>query len=181
MVRELNDPRGEVLTSSSATKDRVQRSGALCRRLGHATGCAALISLFVFLTGCAHDSHPDFEIVAPTFDASRVRFAPYLYPPVGEFREKRGTMLPFEDTDGDGKFDAKLRLAVDVTNARTSAGLSVRSYASLERQQTAQPRLGLGSSEMLTATMVDVRTLRCATISATARMSTTMCSPTLAP
>jgi hypothetical protein len=72
---------------------------------------AALVPLLGGSMACGHGSPRDFEIIAPTFDVSRVRFASYAYAPVGAFAETHGDLMPFMDANGDGSFDPQTEAA----------------------------------------------------------------------
>ena len=61
--------------------------------------------------GCHRDGPHGFEIFAPGFETSRVRFESYAYSPVGAFADKRGLLVPFMDSDGDGRFDPRSEAA----------------------------------------------------------------------
>jgi hypothetical protein len=64
----------------------------------------ALTGILGGALGCGRGPR-DFEIVAPAFDAARVRFTNYSYAPVGTFADKRGELVPFVDSNGNGGFD----------------------------------------------------------------------------
>ncbi len=66
--------------------------------------CAAIFSICA--AACARGRGAGPEIVAPSLDVTRLRFAEYRYSPVGDFAAKRGRLFPFIDVNGNGKYDA---------------------------------------------------------------------------
>lgn len=57
------------------------------------------------ITGCHSSAPSELEIHAPTFDASRVRFARHSYSAVGVFADKHGDVIPYIDANADGRLD----------------------------------------------------------------------------
>lgn len=57
------------------------------------------------MAGCDRTSLPEFQINAPAFDTSRVKFTRYSYPAVGDFAGTHGSLIPYIDANADGRFD----------------------------------------------------------------------------
>lgn len=67
-------------------------------------GCVAIL---VYCTmACQCTGRHEFEVIAPAFDASKIRFTDNVaYSPVGAFAARRGEQVPYVDANGDGRFD----------------------------------------------------------------------------
>ena len=105
MPDSIHQTQHDAALTLTAACDIHSRMRECMSRLGRNAEVAVPLLGVLLMAGCGHESPRDFEMVAPEFEASKVRFAAYGYSPVGTFANKRGDLLPFIDTDDDGKFD----------------------------------------------------------------------------